>query len=922
MAIIQNKSNMYELMDFWLDNVAPKYFDLEDLSLSTVGLFGYINSIMANGLEANINETSVLFNEYFMNKARLPESILAYASNYNVSDINATPAVMKFCIAIREDILLENAVTEGDDTFFVIDKDTELIVEDQIKYLLDYDIKVNIKHRNGKYIYSAAYMSFNNGETDTNIIVNPLSQIGLKSNPYITVVRMKDNGANYLYFYVLARQVKKHVINRNIYQEEFIDYYTFDIDYEGMLADFYVLYKEPNSKNYIQLEKVLQDAAPSVKPFFFYQYKDDNTIGISFSTMSRYFRPKFNSELKIVLFTTDGANGNFTYKGNNVTIKPKSDIYDYSRVIMLAGSVSNSEGGFNTKTYDEIKEETSFRATTSFNIGTTIDLNKYFAHIQNEKKFSFIKKRDDILDRLFTCFTLMKDEDGNIMPTNTLDMIVDEDDFDYYEENSKRYVMKAGRKLSYHPNTKYVIPMDINERLPMPSPGDLYPKFSDDFHFTNPYVMVMSKNPFTFTYYLNSINKKFLTDFEYINEKTFCNFIINSVDIKRNAIVGEEFYTITFRAMCNGDEEMTFANLDEDGKFVSSNGNLVIKGTIYDKDGGLSYYFNTTMKDYDTFKGEYLFEARIYTDDYVSVENALRTIRSIYPRSSDTLSADGMIYASNMKLGLVVFVKDEEPIIDTYHSYIPKMLDYSVANAYVLSDRVNLINNLGKLVNSTIVFKDSYTNLPTDDKTPFEPVKDPMPNHFYIIRGVPLSSFEYLSVPKYSDCFARNVLNSVEILNDSTLNITNNFSIDFKFYNTYGKSYYFYLKEKERLINKVIVMIDITIKINPNKLTDTLLKTEIKDFIKKYIEESNETNNFYLSGLFQSLENQFPDITYVYFNDMNRYGTECQVVEKDFPNSIDSPELMREFVPEFLNIYKLYDRASKEVLDAINIHYI
>ena len=109
----EDRTNMYELMNYWLSEIAPKYFDLEDLSLNRIGLFGYVNEIMAHSDEAIINENSILYNELFFKKAVLPPSIYSYASHYGVENLTAIPATMNFAIGISEQTLLNKSISNG-----------------------------------------------------------------------------------------------------------------------------------------------------------------------------------------------------------------------------------------------------------------------------------------------------------------------------------------------------------------------------------------------------------------------------------------------------------------------------------------------------------------------------------------------------------------------------------------------------------------------------------------------------------------------------------------------------------------------------------------------------------------------------------------------------------------------------------------
>src|SRR5699024_5775976 len=52
------------------------------------------------------------------------------------------------------------------------------------------------------------------------------------------------------------------------------------------------------------------------------------------------------------------------------------------------------------------------------------DIDNYFKEVNedynvNDSKVSFVKKRNDILDRTYGAFLLLKDGEGKVLPTNT-----------------------------------------------------------------------------------------------------------------------------------------------------------------------------------------------------------------------------------------------------------------------------------------------------------------------------------------------------------------------------------------------------------------------------------------------------------------------------------------------------------------------
>ena len=887
----EDRTNMYELMNYWLSEIAPKYFDLEDLSLNRIGLFGYVNEIMAHSDEAIINENSILYNELFFKKAVLPPSIYSYASHYGVENLTAIPATMNFAIGISEQTLLNKSISNGKENYFIIDSDSEILVEDEIPFMLDYDIKISIKKDgNGNYLYSAKYVTTN--------LDNPISSIKSSSNPFLKLTKLKINYTNYIFIYVEAHQYEKIEINKSIYSKDFLEYFTFDLDVDiddDQIADFCVYYREPNATEFYQIDKKLIDSAESEKPFCYYQYRDYNTVNISFSSITRFFRPEFNSELNFVFFKTRGAKGNFIYTGDNVAFNLKSDKYDYNDVVMVAQSVSDSVGGQDRKTYEEIKDTVSIMASTCGVIGTEYDLNKYFNSISNCSPILFVKKRDDILDRLYGAFLLMKDSKDNIIPTNTLDLDLYNSDFDIIEESTKRYVLKAGSRLIYKPNSK-TLKLTNGKGLVKP-----------EFEYANPFTIVVNRQPFFVEYYLTSINKSFITDFAEVNDSAYTNFISNNIKIERDSL-HDEYYHFTFDMIPNIENlDIEFANIDENTKlFISSNGNVVCKGIIYDNDTKeISHYFDIDMIDYNADEKRCYFEGKIKTDDYISTYSGLRTTENLVDAVNPN-KKDPLIYATKLLLGIAVFLKEDEPSTSKYHRLIPNMEEYSLTNVFKIDEEINLINNFQKMMYSSILYD-----------------KDDSGEIFYHIKEVPVIRYDYIHIKEYAKEFISQFLSDFTILDDRLNLLTNAFNMSVKLYNTYGKSYYFYVNEKKsNKLDRVNLTIKLIITLNPNKLMDNDLKQEILDFIKDYIEDVNDDINLYISNLIKALEVNFTDINHMKFEQINGYGSEVQSIEKDFPTSeVVQLNKLKDFVPEYLNTNKTYD-GYESVTHDIEVKFI
>jgi hypothetical protein len=141
-------------------------------------------------------------------------------------------------------------------------------------------------------------------------------------------------------------------------------------------------------------------------------------------------------------------------------------------------------------------------------------------------------------------------------------------------------------------------------------------------------------------------------------------------------------------------------------------------------------------------------------------------------------------------------------------------------------------------------------------------------------------------------------------MNEILFKKTNNYSVDMKFYNTYGRSNNFVYGEDQEILNRVNCTLHL--KVYPAVRSEgALLVQNMKMFIKEYFESINAENNegIFISNLIQQLENTFPNIRYLKFESLNGYDNDVQSIEN---TAIDVTMLSKEdkikFIPEYLNI--------------------
>jgi predicted RNA-binding Zn-ribbon protein involved in translation (DUF1610 family) len=421
----------FSIKDIAATDIMPKFFPDVDTSNLTTGTFGMVAEYMGTITEDAFNAGSSLLSEVFPTRSKMKTSIYSNAAIFQLTDMVSDCGRCDFLVLLAEaDVRANFVTTQGSDySYFYIDKDTVIRVgADNIPFSLDYDIEIKgmYSESRGKWIYSAKYMV----EEYTNSVSNV-------SDPYIRMAQY-DNG-----MLVMKLELGQYV--RTIEYDTLVDnatlnYPTVDVSFSDQILGFDVLYKAPGDSDYnTQLAKKVIYSVPSKDPFCYYKMIDDSHFEISFTTKDSYFQPKFNSELKIIVYTTLGSSGNFDYYDGETYNITKGEAYDYSHSWLIAAkSTSGSSGGKDMMTIDGLKNLTVEGFTTANSLSTENDLQTYFRNYKyrNNNEVLFIKKRNDAVELLFSAFMYVRNGDYTY-PTNTL----------YLDTNIKYFDYKTGGNI-------------------------------------------------------------------------------------------------------------------------------------------------------------------------------------------------------------------------------------------------------------------------------------------------------------------------------------------------------------------------------------------------------------------------------------------------------------------------------------------
>lgn len=632
-----NKNNInrdyidnYAVKEFVTNELADKYFEDIDLDLRNVGMFGYTTELISNISEDTFNTASVLFRESFPNRAEIEESIYSHAAIFQLDDVLSKAASCKFILVLEEAAIIKNMKASTNPgnrntSYFYIDKNTTIYVEN-IPYVLDYDIIISIVRRvtssGYDYLFSARYFKEE--------FKNSLSHV---KDPYVKVRRSSDG---FIALEVETHQCIRDERNEQIITNSEINYPVVDLSFEGKLAGFEVFYTSPITNEEVQMKTLIVYSQPLKDPFCYYQIIQEGVLRLSFNSKDTYFMPEFNSNLRIILYMTKGADGNFdVYKGKNISLIPSNEKYNYANSYLTAAMpVGASQGGRDQQGVEVLKALSVEGYRTALALTTESDLQQFFNNYKyrfGNSDILFIKKRDDVYERVYSAFMIVRN-DTYIYKTNTLNLNINLYDMTNPEKNvfiiepgtvftctdtsgNAQYFRDTTKNSTYKAlydadvaanNTPYIIPGTLDPSV-IPSylnrpcsfaqwksrkglkdtklvwelTEDDYKNYDNPaqkkFLLINPFLIKFTKSPNLVSTYLTYVNNVSTLDFTDVNNEMYLQFVSYNISVKRR-FIKEKKYEI----MCKVTSTMT----------VDKKAYPLIKVDREDADGNPVYHLN------------------------------------------------------------------------------------------------------------------------------------------------------------------------------------------------------------------------------------------------------------------------------------------------------------------------------------------
>lgn len=854
-TISSSKKEIYDK----LLKIAENYTDTDADYLKT-GLFGYITEGLASMMRDTTIHKSMLYNESFLTTAVMPKSIYSWAKMFNIDITNATPSYADIDIIIpQESITLIQAYdksyfgsdilnSNGDIISSVILDKRDPIIAGDYYFALEHSIMIyqNYNKDNTSNLYTAKYISTEPNTTN----YQKLSSYFL---PIIT------DGTNII---IKARAYQYEVteFSRQISSSTYLNKvqrYSFSDQFAGARL-FYSIFNSDEEEVQLVYSNLLNQV-DGVK-YAYYSLLDNNEFEVKFKSGENGFIPATNSTLKLQLFTTKGSNIPNNFNGDAFIQISNENLR--SLPIVINFNPTNILGGSDVPSLEKIKQTVINEISTRNTIITESDLNSYFELLTgllesvNDGKVKFIKRRDDILKRIFSAYILMRDGlndddtdyitagyESKCVPTNTINGI--------FPINKNKSLEFPKIKYNIEDNKYYYI-------------NDIVAA-SDDDYYVCPFYLYTTLQPFKKVKYLYNLTNE-TSSLSYNESSSSPKLYIIPVSVQLLRMIEgnkpQDYYTAKFLFNTNFDINSNIYSSSNilDLRLVSPKTNQFL-GSI--QIGSDKVNLNSELQS----DGVYLtsFECRIDVaeNEFEFVNNTTDYGTNIYLKNGNNT----IPLPEEIKLNL-------------------KMDNIQIGNetfsaAFQSDDSVHLFRNLDDIMLSDITMISNKTTTNKDDAVyvAFE------------ISDIPVvhSSFFTQDSEDRKDSFIKQLFTYIDMLKENLTKLETSTFFDLKFYNTYGPSK-LYNTSRTNLDLELDIYLKQEFENNEN------LKKEIISYVRRAVDKSNDSKKLRISSiisLIQQTDTYGNYIDHIDFRGLN--GTFNQFIKRNNEDEIY-------YAPEWLNL--------------------
>lgn len=845
------------------------------------GFMAYVTECMSLIMRDSAIHKTMLYNESFLNTAVIPKSIYNWAKMFNIDVTTATPASADIMITINTNDLdtMLSKRTANSPSMVKYGTDVTTLGENKNVFVID---RTNQIIANGFYFaLEKSIIIYKNESTSNSYIVKTCSTEGQATTSFgdegskILKTVITSNGSNkYLSFIVTAYQYKINKIEKQITSSSFVDTRVHRFNYDEQLAGLRLQYKKNNKTEYIDLK--FNNAGNIENKYGIYNIIDDGEIELRFN--SGNFLPSVGGTLILELYTTKGSAGNANFTGDAVLQLSDEDYR--SLAIVATFSNNSSSGGVDAPSLSKIKQNIISEISTRDVIVTESDLNKYFATLQilfesvNDGKIEFVKKRADIIKRIFNAYVLLRDgiaADGEsiaetnyrskVIPTNTVDVTMP-----ITTNMSKPFGSLVTEQLNGTSVSYNYVPSEL---------------ISNKDYYLIPFYMRVTMDPIKKVKYIYNMTDA-STSLEYESVESTSGRIISpsSVSVVRSTegINISNRYTFTFNITSDFNMSEVYGDNPVDLRlYKSKNIYTTVHIPLNDAPNDEECGFQIISENAD--------ESNVYNNYFVI---------------SVPVDKNEFIFENYDDYGTFINIRSNEVTAKLSEDiYVGLALNASIDGgnlsiSFKSGDKLSLFRNLDTIMSSDIVVnKKQYVETVQKEVTTgegesatTETVTEEVTKDYITsitIREVPVVHTSFFKNEINQTKFIRQLFTYIDMLRNNMNKLETNTTFNLKFMNTHGYS------QNYSTINTNI-NIDMTIYLKNN---GTGIEQEIRDYVRVLIDKANEDKALRISQIIALTSIAYSQyIDHIDFEGLN--GT--------FDQYIDLLDSSSSIVPEYFNL--------------------
>lgn len=909
--VVTNYTSNFDIKQFIQEVLIPKAFPDIPINKLNLGFTGITSEMISQAIEDAHGTAALMMNESFITRAVLPDSIYSEASLFNLGYTFANPSKCEFALQLwLDDIIKFSARVRNTNTSrYKLDKNTKLMLGDN-SYKLDYDIFIDHQFIDGKRVFNVYY---DMSET------NSMSQI---TNKY---VKHQTTSIGWLVLFVSLREFDRKIDLNTIADNLVTTNSDIKLKWTRQIAGLDLVYITPQGER-LPMKLKTQYTNADVDPFAWYRFYNDNTILLSFSNNRGYFSPAFNSKIESTIYTCRGQAANFdSYdRKAGVPVQKTGEKYAYNaNTRMVALCYGGSTGGLDKGDIELLRTDVILAHNTANVLITDHDLQMWFNRYAKRygTKAEFFKRRDDPTGTLFSQFVAITDN-TYVYPTNTLTIDVHQSEFDFVNSDAdgvnQEFIIKPGHLWEYDDSDGHI----ERSRLRMVAGTNGMAMITDEaippitterpFMFVNPFFIKIHRDPTISANYNYLINHTSWPDDLPINTECFYQFQLATFSVERSI---SRKYNNKYRlqVICvpvvTTDKTMKYIEgIGED--FSVENNNLRLILITRSNIDGETGYIEMTPVELRT-GGSILFEANIAVYDNIRSDMMLEIDMERTPGMKSLISSGpraGKVFIDSAETSFhfACMMKDFAGKLTTNLFGNGDFEGYVMANRFANAHRDLTLYQPMTMMRSVVTFTGE--------------------NNDYNVRAslVPFLKYDVPLDDEKMSYFIRAFDDQYKAMEPIVGKLQGNSSLDFKLFNTYGRSSNYYIGPKDGddvlwnsdiLLDNVYVGIKFRMAVLDRSMYTQTVEAVINE-IKSFFESLNNGDrvDVHVSDLIHIIMENQPNVRYIRFLGFNNYDANKQSI---FVKYTDISELtedqLQPHVPEMIRV----DNNSIEIIEEV-----